>query len=309
MESFKVGHYSDIKGGTGCTVILCPSGTKASAYARGVSPGTREFALLSPFRKVEYINAVFLSGGSAFGLDATAGVMRYLAELDIGYPTTLRPIPIVPSAVIYDLPMIDATAFPRPEDAYKACMNAVILSPQGGNVGAGTGATVGKWAGIEYMMKGGVGYAKLDFDEISVTSLAVVNSVGDIINSNGKIISGAQDGKRFLARNKSHFYQHPLKVGLGENTVLIAIMLNVNVSKLELYYLAERAHNGIVKSVNPAHTTYDGDIIFTLTNGNLKADIDLLTEMAIETTRKSILNSVQEAEELGGVPAIKNLKF
>ena len=307
MDSFKIGHFTDLKRGTGCTVILCPEETRASAYARGVSPGTREFALLSPFRKVEQINALFLTGGSAFGLDAAGGVMRYLSERSIGYHTVLRPIPIVPAAVIYDLPVLDVNAFPTNDDAYQACRSASSFPTPQGNIGAGTAATIGKWAGVESMIKGGLGYAQLNFEHIEISAISVVNAVGDILDQKGKILAGAFRKNRFIAEENPLYRWQPRNPGFGENTVLIALIFNCHLSKLELHYLSERAHNGIVRSVKPAHTRYDGDVIFSMSHGTESADLDLLTELAVEATQQSIINAVKEAEELGGIIALKNI--
>jgi L-aminopeptidase/D-esterase-like protein len=307
VSSFKIGHYTDLNRGTGCTVILCPEDTRASGYARGVSPGTREFALLSPFRKVEQINALFLTGGSAFGLDAAAGIMRYLSEKNIGYHTVLRPIPIVPAAVIYDLPVLDVKAFPGSDDAYSACNHASEFPTDQGNIGAGTGATIGKWAGVEYMMKGGLGYSIIQYDMIKVMAVSVVNAVGDVIDSNGKILAGAYSEDRFLAEQNPKSRWRTRNPGLGENTVLVALIFNCQLSKLELYYLSERAHNGIVRTIAPAHTRYDGDIVFSMSKGPVIVDLDLLTEIAVEATQQSIITAVKEAEQLGGIKAYKNI--
>jgi len=307
MDSFKIGHFTDLKRGTGCTVILCPEETKASAYARGVSPGTREFALLSPFRKVEQINGLFLTGGSAFGLDAASGVMRYLSERNIGYHTILRRIPIVPAAVIYDLPVLDVNAFPTSDNAYKACISASSFPTPQGNIGAGTGATIGKWAGVEYMMKGGLGYSQVNYENIEIRAIAVVNAVGDVLDPKGNILAGAFRENKFIAGENPLYRWQPRNPGFGENTVLIALIFNCHLSKLELHYLSERAHNGIVRSVKPAHTRYDGDVIFSMSHGSESAELDLLTELAIEATQHSILNAVKEAEELGGIKALKNI--
>jgi L-aminopeptidase/D-esterase-like protein len=308
MSLFKIGHYTDLKGGTGCTVIICPDGTKGSGYARGISPGTREYALLSPFRKMEEIHALLLTGGSAFGLDAAAGVMRYLAERSKGYKTPYGIIPIVPAAVIFDLPVKDTNAYPLAENAYNACRNAKADQKEQGTIGAGTGATVGKWAGIAHMMKSGIGIAKEKFGDVWAESLAVVNSVGDIVDEKGKIIAGAVQNGKFIAETTSHphSWQVP-KVDFGENTVLVAVMTNANLSKVSLYYLAERAHNGIVQAVKPAHTSFDGDMVFSMSIGAKTVDIDTITQMSIEATRRSIINAVIHASSLDNIPTIDML--
>lgn len=304
MKKFKIGHYTNLEQGTGCTVILCPEGTRASGYARGASPGTREFALLSPYRKVEGVNAVFLTGGSAFGLDAAAGVMRYLAENDLGYVTPLRKIPIVPAAVIYDLTVADSQAYPTPENAYQACLEARSDVYQQGSIGAGTGATVGKWAGLQFAMKSGIGMSTYQLDQLWVEVLAVVNPVGDIVEADGKIVAGAWHGGKFLAQNEPAQRWKMDELNFGQNTILIVVMTNALLSKIQLYYVAERAHNGIVRAVIPSHTTYDGDMVFALSQPQIACNIDQVTEMAIETTRMSIIQSVKTAKSLGGFPAL-----
>ncbi|OGB65702.1 MAG: hypothetical protein A2Y94_04920 [Caldithrix sp. RBG_13_44_9] len=305
MGKFKIGHFTDLTKGTGCTVILCPEGTKASGCARGVSPGTREFALLSPFRKVEEIHAVFLTGGSAFGLDAAGGVMRYLAEQGRGYHTPLAKIPIVPAAVIYDLAVIDPGAFPTAENAYQACQAARSDAQHQGTIGAGTGATVGKWAGLEYMMKGGIGISSYRMNDLWVETLAVVNPVGDVIDANGNIIAGAQRQGIFIAQNDPSLRWKTSDLKFGQNTILVVVMTNARLSKMQLYYLAERAHNGIVRAVIPAHTSYDGDLVFALSLPQTEAQIDQITEIATEITRRSIIQGVMEAKSLGGIPALR----
>jgi L-aminopeptidase/D-esterase-like protein len=292
IKKFKIGHYTNTEQGTGCTVILCPEGTKASAYARGVAPGTREYALLSPKRKVEDVHAILLTGGSAFGLDAAAGVMRFLAERGIGHPTPFRNIPIVPAAVIYDLYMVDSKSFPTPENAYDACKSARANNPEQGSVGAGTGATVGKWAGLEFAMKGGVGIAEIEFGDLKVEALMVLNSVGDVVDGGGSIVAGAQQNGKFLAEDDPAIRWRPRQEMQGFNTVLGVVMTNGDLSKQQLHHLAERSHNGIVRSVVPAHTSFDGDVIFALGTGETPVEIDTVTEMAVEAVRRGIVNSV-----------------
>ena len=306
MGSFKIGHYTNLNKGTGCTVILCPEGTRASAHARGISPGTREYALLSPYRKMDGINALLLTGGSAFGLDAAAGVMRFLSERGIGYDTPYRKIPIVPAAVIFDLPVIDSQIFPTADNAYQACQNAREGNQEQGTVGAGTGATVGKWAGIEYIMKGGIGLAKIQDGDLKVEVLSVVNPVGDVLDQTGRIIAGARRDGKFLARENLKRSWITPTFDLERNTILGSVMTNAILTKQQLFYVAERAHNGIVRSVMPAHTSFDGDIIFTLSMPEIEVKIDLITEIAIEAVSQSIVNAVIQATSLGGIPSIKN---
>ena len=288
-------------------MILCPDENKASAHARGVSPGTREYALLSPYRKMEGIHALLLTGGSAFGLDAAGGVMRFLSERGIGYDTPYRKIPIVPAAVIFDLPVIDSQIFPTADDAYRACQNAKGGTKKQGTIGAGTGATVGKWAGIEYSMKGGVGFAQLRDGDLIVEALVVVNPVGDVLDQKGQIIAGARQDGKFLGSEKLTKSWITPTFDLEGNTILGAVMTNAVLSKQQLFYLAERCHNGIVRSVKPAHTSYDGDIVFTLSTPEIDVKIDLISEMAIEAMSQSIINGVMQATSLGGISAVNDL--
>lgn len=307
MKSFRIGHYTDQKKGTGCTVIICPDGTRASAHARGVSPGTREFALLDPFRKVEEIHALLLTGGSAFGIDAAAGVMQFLFERGMGYKTAFQKIPIVPVAVIYDLSVLDASAFPKANNAYAACESAKSKEQRQGTIGAGTGATVGKWAGLQYMMKGGVGIAEEKVNDVWVRCLSIVNPVGDVVDRENRIVAGAQRNGEFLASKEPKIRWERPMTGFAPNTILCALMTNVDFDKSQLHYLAERAHNGIVRSVIPAHTSFDGDIVFALTTAECQSNLDLVAEMGAEVTRRSILNSVLRATSIDNIPDIKDL--
>jgi L-aminopeptidase/D-esterase-like protein len=255
---------------------------------------------------MEGINALLLTGGSAFGLDAAAGVMKFLSERSLGYDTPYRKIPIVPAAVIFDLPAVDSEAFPTAENAYQACLNAKVGNKEQGSIGAGTGATIGKWAGIEYIMKGGVGFAQLQDGKLEVEALSVVNPVGDVIDQSGQIIAGARKFGTFLASEELSKSWVTPKFDLERNTILGAVMTNADLSKQQLYYLAERSHNGIVRAVMPAHTSYDGDIIFTLSKPEVDVKIDLVTEMAIEAVRRSIINGVTRATSLGSIPALND---
>lgn len=293
MNEFKIGHFTDERGGTGCTVVLCPPATRASGWVRGAAPGTREYALLDPHCKVDELHALLLTGGSAFGLDAAAGVMKYLKEREIGYQTGFARVPIVPAAVIYDLYSGKADAFPTPADAYQACLDARAGNRDKGRIGAGTGATVGKWAGLEYMMPGGVGRAQISLNGLWVDALAVVNPVGDVVDREGKIVAGAQKAGRFLAEDHPETRWNPLSVGFGENTTLVVVMTNAALDKLHLHIVSGRVHNGVARAIIPSHTSYDGDIVFALSNGRVKADPDTVAELAVEAARRAVVDSVR----------------
>jgi L-aminopeptidase/D-esterase-like protein len=302
---FRIGHYTDIKNVTGCTVILCPPKVIASCYICGSSPGTREIALLAPERKIESIHALFLTGGSAFGLNAAGGVVQYLEEKNIGYDTSFIKVPLVPAAVIYDMNIGSNTIRPSAENAYQACKNADEDFSEEGSIGAGTGATIGKWNGLTRSMKGGLGISEIKSGNAWVRAISIVNSVGDIVDEYARIIAGAHDekGKFFAQEDRTVRWGKP-QVGFAENTVLSALLTNVIISKLDAYNLARRAQNGLARAINPACTSYDGDIIFALSQREVELHFEVLCEMAAEAIRKSIISGARKARSLGGIPSI-----
>jgi L-aminopeptidase/D-esterase-like protein len=305
---FKIGHHTDLQNITGCTIILCPDQTVASCHICGSSPGSRELALLAPDKKMESIQALLLTGGSAFGLSAADGVMQYLEEKGLGYPTSCGLIPIVPAAVIYDLNIGSNKIRPRPENAYQACQNATDDFLTQGSIGAATGATVGKWAGLEYAMKGGLGISKIALDQAWIIAISVVNSVGDVLDSAGQIIAGAIDpNRKFLARTSGLKFRSGAGSGFGENTVLCALLTNIRLSKMQAYLLARRGQNGLARAIVPATTSYDGDVIFCLSHGQVDLDPDIAFEMGSEVVQMSISESVRQAQGLGGFPAMADL--
>ena len=306
---FKIGHYTDPSAATGCTVIICPDNNIASCYIAGASPGSRETALLAPERKIRTINAILLTGGSAFGLNAAAGVMQYLEERNLGYITSMGVVPIVPAAVIFDLNIGNPGVRPTAENAYQACQAARHDNTDTGCIGAGTGATVGKWAGLDNAMKSGLGIAFMEDGPVQIMALSVVNAVGDIIGPDGKTIAGALDEKnRFRAdADLSIRWQRP-QVGMNENTVICAVLTNARLDKMQAYLLAKRSQNGLVRAVNPANTNYDGDLIFTVSSNHEAADIDVLNEMGAEVLRRSIIDAAMKAHSLAGVTALCDLE-
>lgn len=308
ITTFKIGHYTDTKNITGCTVILCPPDTVASCHIAGSAPGSRELALLDPARKINAIHALFLTGGSAFGLNAAAGVVQYLEENNIGYETHFGVVPIVPAAVIYDLNIGNGNVRPTAENAYEACQKAVNDFDLQGSVGAGTGATVGKWSGIPNGMKGGLGLVKLTYKDIFVQAVSIVNSVGDVINENGNIVAGASDQKgNFFAEGDPEKRWNPPEVGFAENTVLSAVLTNTKLTKQETNTLARRAQNGLARAIIPTSTSYDGDVIFCLASGINRIDTDIASELAVEAVRRSIISAVENAEGLGGFKSVQDL--
>lgn len=308
-STFKIGHYTDKENITGCTVILCPPDTIASCYISGSAPGSREIALLDPTRKINAIHALLLTGGSAFGLNAAAGVVQYLEEKGIGYKTHFGVVPIVPAAVIYDLNIGNAAIRPTAENAYQTCQEATNDLSQQGSIGAGTGATVGKWSGVPNAMKGGLGVASINHQDIFVHAISIVNSVGDVVDETGTIIAGALDnnGKLIAEGDLTKRWSQP-EVGFSENTVLSAILTNAKLSKLEASTLSRRAQNGLARAIIPASTSYDGDVIFTLASGQIRKEPDIVYELATEAVRRSIISGVENTESLGNYPTVKDLR-
>jgi len=295
VSGILVGHYTDRKALTGCTVVLCPPKTMASCEVRGSAPGSRELALLAPEKQMQEIHAILLTGGSAFGLGAANGVMKYLAENNMGYQTPWALVPIVPSAVIFDLNVGDSATFPTQDNAYRACKNASMKVGQG-NVGAGTGATVGKWHGLDSAMKGGVGTFSIRAGEVVVGALAVVNAVGDVVGHDGHILAGAQKkGKFFGGEDRLNSLQNEGLLLRNINTTLVVVASNARLSKVDCYRVAQRAHDGMARAIVPSHTTFDGDTTFALSAGTISAPIDLVAEMGAEATAESIRNAVKHS--------------
>jgi L-aminopeptidase/D-esterase-like protein len=309
-NAFKIGHYSDIQKVTGCTVILCPENAVASCYINGSAPGSREIALLEPEKKIQHIHGLLLTGGSAFGLGATEGVVRFLEERGIGYETPFAKVPLVPAAVIYDLYLGHPSGRPSADNAYRACKDAKSTFSEQGNIGVGTGATVGKWAGLEHSMKGGLGIAEEHFRDLWVRSVVVVNSVGDIIDNNGQIVAGAIDSnKKFLAQTGRQNRLHLQETGFGQNTVLSVILTNAQLTKIEAYVLSKRATAGLARSIYPVSTSYDGDIVFVISSGEIKTEIDLVTELSTEALRRGVISGVYNASRIDGCLAVADLEI
>jgi L-aminopeptidase/D-esterase-like protein len=299
---FRVGHYTDERALTGCTVILCPRKTVGGCEVRGSSPGSRELALLSSEKTMQEVHAILLTGGSAFGLAAADGVMRYLEEQGLGYETPWVKVPIVPAAVIFDLNIGDKAVRPGADEGYKACTSATSGEFREGNVGAGTGATVGKWGGPEFRMKGGLGSTSLKDGDLVVGALAVVNSVGDVLDKRGDVLAGARkpDGRFLVEENplRKFALRRILPV---TNTTLVVIATNAKLSKVDTNCVAQRAQNGIARAIAPAHTSYDGDVSFALASGIVDANFDLVAEMGAVATAEAILKAVRTAKSAGGV--------
>ncbi|MDP2886089.1 MAG: P1 family peptidase [Ignavibacteria bacterium] len=305
VPGIRVGHHTDSKALTGCTVILCPPNTRASCEVRGNSPGSRELALLAPEKSAQEVHAILLTGGSAFGLAAADGVMRWLEEHNVGYSTPWATVPLVPTAVVFDLNVGSSAVRPDALSGYRACDAASDNGVEEGNVGAGTGTTVGKWKGFEFWMKGGVGTTSVQSSGLIVAALAVVNSVGDIIDANGAVLAGARraDGE-FFGVTELHRPLSRGKVLQSSNTTLVVVATNARLSKLELFRVSQRMHDGMARAVVPAHTSYDGDVSFALSCGQVEADLDLISEIAAQVTADAIRRGVKSAKSVSGIPGL-----
>ena len=322
IPGIKVGHSSDFEGITGCTVILCEDGAVAGVDQRGGGPGTREIALLNPVNHVEKIHAILLAGGSAYGLDAASGVMQFLEENNIGYQTGVARIPIVPAAILFDLNIGNPKARPTPEMGYIACKNASNVDPEQGSIGAGTGATIGKIMGMANATKSGIGNASINLEDgLKVAAIVAVNAIGDVIDpERGKIIAGVRSNIKKSVREKteskfsdtleimkSPFGRTLFSRAEKANTVIGVVVTNAIFNKTSMTKIAQMAQNGVVRSIRPANTMHDGDTIFALSIGKKKANINLVGALAAQAVQTAILNAVQNATTLGGIPAISDL--
>jgi len=310
LSGIKVGHYTDENAITGCTVILLPEeGVICGVDVRGGAPGTRETDLLNPTCMVEKVNAICISGGSAFGLSAADGVMKYLEEKSIGFETTHGKVPIVPTAILFDLNIGNKKIRPGKKEGYLACQNASSSGFEVGSVGAGTGATIGKVFGNSYMMKSGVGKAILNLSGgIEIFALAVVSSFGDIINEDSSILAGAYHPKEGFLNSKSLILEgREIKSEFGESTTIVVIITNVFLDKASATKVAQMAHDGFARAISPVHTDYDGDIAFVLSMGNKKVPTVIVGTAIAEVTARAIRNAVKEAKSLGGVKDIHQI--
>lgn len=299
-----VGHDTNLEAGTGCTVILCDTTAIGGVDIRGGAPATRETDLLHPMHLVEEVHAILLTGGSAFGLDAANGVMRYLEEHNVGFDVGVAHIPIVPAAAIFDLAFGSASIRPDAAAGYRACQQATAAPVMQGNIGAGTGATVGKLFGPAFAMKGGLGSASTQLaDDIIVGALVIVNSFGDVIDQQTQqVIAGARRPTVSFASTPSPF----------TNTTLAVIATNAPLGKEATNTVSQMAHDGMAQVIRPAHTMFDGDTIFALTLGSTsqaKLDplqVSMIGAVAANTLARAIIKAVRNATTLHGISAISS---
>lgn len=312
VPGIAIGHAHDERALTGCTVVLFGErGAVCGVDVRGGGPGTRETDLLSPVNSAEHIHAICLTGGSAYGLDAAGGVMRALEERGIGYRVRSAIVPLVPAAVIFDLGIGDARRRPDAAMGYDAVAHATSAPPAEGNVGAGCGATVGKVLGLERAMKSGIGNASVrNAHGIVVGAIVVVNAVGSIVDPHGgAILAGPRDesGRPIDAAGWLRDQGRTLELPLGTNTTIGVVATNASLTKAQATKVAQMAHNGIARTVSPAHTSRDGDTLFAASLGEERVPTDVVGTLAIEAVMAAVIRGITQARSAGGLPAHERL--
>ena len=319
VPGIRLGHAQDLEALTGCTVILCEGGATGGVDQRGGAPGTRETDAMHPMHIVTQVHAVVLAGGSAFGLDAASGTVRYLEERGVGFDTRVAKVPIVPAAILFDLGIGRADVRPGPDMGYQACLNASSDPSDQGSVGAGTGATVGKILGMSQAMKSGIGTASEQIGRgVIVAAIVAVNAFGDVIDpDSNQILAGA----RAIHKGPIHigepgYFADTMQVmrtlvgrtimGFASpkgHTVIGVVATNARLTKEEVNKVAQMAHDGIARTICPAHTMLDGDTIFALATGDRPADVNIVGAFGAEVFGRAILNAVRAAQPIAGLPA------
>lgn len=304
VAGIEVGHFTDTRRPTGCTVVMAREGAVAGVDVRGAAPGTRETDLLHPSNLVDKVHAIMLAGGSAWGLEAATGAVRWLEERGVGLDVAVGRLPIVPAAVLFDLLVGDMRIRPDAAAGYAACAAASGADPAEGNVGAGTGAVVGKVFGIQHAMKGGVGTASVTVDDVTVGALIACNALGDVIDPDtAQVMAGARtddgralrDTRRALLRG-----QPPQPLLAGTNTTIGVVATDAILTKVQAHRLAIAAHDGLARSINPVHTMSDGDTLFSLGTGRAGKSLGMmvLATMAAEATARATVRAVQAARSV-----------
>jgi len=304
VAGISVGHFTDGRRPTGCTVVLVPRGAVAAVDVRGAAPGTRETDLLAPQNLVEHVHGVLLAGGSAFGLDAATGVMRWLEEQGAGLEVGPARIPIVPAAVLFDLPLGDQRIRPDAAAGYAACQAASRKAPGEGNVGAGAGAVIGKIFGFDRAMKGGIGSAAVAVDGVTVGAIIACNALGDVIDPDtAQVIAGARtaDGRALLDTRRALLRgETPQPILAGSNTTIGVIATDAVLTKVQAGRLATQGHDGLARVINPAHTLSDGDTLFALATGDSGKSLGMMTlgAMAAEACALAVVRAIRAARGL-----------
>ena len=312
VPGIRVGHATDPVGLTGCTVVLCEKGAVGGVDQRGGAPGTRETDLLRPLHLVQKVHAVLLAGGSAFGLAAADGAMRYLEEQGVGFDTRVARVPIVPAAILFDLDLGDPQARPDAAMGYAACQAATGGRVAEGNVGVGTGATAGRILGTARAMKSGLGTAAISLGGgLVVGALVAANPLGDVVDpQTGEILAGArklQSDEVADTLAVMRGFVGKVAPRFASSTVIGVVATNARLTKEEANKVAQMAQDGIARTVRPAHTLFDGDTLFALSTGNRRADVNLVGAYAAEVVAQAIVRGVRAAERTGGLPACRDL--
>src|SRR5579875_2496389 len=314
IGGLRVGHFTDSRRPTGCTVALFERGAVAGVDVRGSAPGTRETDLLNPINTVQTVNAILLTGGSAYGLEAATGVMQYCEEHRMGFFVGVGVVPIVPAAVLIDLQIGDPKVRPDAHAGYAACEAASDAAPAEGNVGAGAGATVGKMFGYQFAMKGGFGTASIKIGDTGVVvgAMAAVNAVGDVVDyRTRKILAGARtaDGQGFADTMYQIRNGGTLATRFGAHTTLGLVATNAKLNKEQCTKVAQMAHDGFARTINPAHTAYDGDTIFAAATGTsgAKTEVTIIGAVAAEAIARAVNRAILTATGIPGYPAHRDV--
>ncbi|WP_140918468.1 P1 family peptidase [Limnobaculum xujianqingii] len=310
VPGIKVGHQHNITSMTGCSVVMTEHPSVCGVDVRGSAPGTRETDLLSAINAVDKIHALLLTGGSAYGLDAATGVMKYLEQQQIGFDVGVGVVPIVPAAVIFDLSFGDAKVRPDAEMGYLAAQSASKNRFPDGNTGAGTGATVGKLVGDRWRMKGGLGSASITLSNgLVVGAMVVVNAVGEIRDPDTqRVLAGSHDGQGRTQDMLSLMLKNITDPGpVGTNTTIGVVACNANMNKTQMTKIAQMSHDGLARTIYPVHTMSDGDTLFALATGGVDVSVNLLGTLAAEVVARAVVNGVKAAEGALGVPAWQDL--
>jgi len=296
IEGIKVGHAENIEAGTGVTVLIPPKNNTCSVDVRGGGPGTRETDLLLPENAVQAVNAIVLSGGSAYGLESSIGVVEGLEEDGLGYEVASGIVPIVPQAILYDLDYKSYKIRPDKAMGFEAYKKASFKENRQGIIGAGTGATVGKALGMDFAMKSGLGSATITIGNLKISALVALNAMGDIFDyEKGKQIAGIRRDKQFIA-TLDVFKESAIKAGNLNNTIGI-IATNAILDKKQLKKLASMTHNGYARSINPVHTMYDGDTIFSLATNKVEADLNVVGAFGAQVMSRAIANAIYSSNK------------
>lgn len=302
VAGIEVGHFTDSRRPTGCTVIIARGGAIAGVDVRGAAPGTRETDLLHPSNLVDQVHAITLSGGSAWGLDTASGVMRWLEENGVGLPVHYGLVPIVPAAVLFDLPVGDYFIRPDAAAGYAACTGASSATPMEGNVGAGAGALVGKLFGIERAMKGGIGSASVTINSVTIGAIVVCNALGDVVDPDtGQVIAGARLSAEELSlidsRQAILAGHAPRPILAGTNTTLGVVATDAILTKAQAHRLAQVSHDGLARTINPVHTMSDGDCMFAMGTGKSGKTLGMtaLATAAAEVTAIAVARGIRAA--------------